>query len=89
LFQSFAKVIEKQIKVRAVQPVVPGPCMRLMDVFACIRGWTAEEHGNEHSLPCAEVRHIGSFKEVAEAIICQDFIVEAFRGSPDGTISPD
>jgi hypothetical protein len=63
--------------------------MRLMDIFACIRGWTAEEHGNEHSLPCAEVRHIGSLKEVAEAIICQDFVVEGFRGSPDGTTSPD
>src|SRR5205807_8846698 len=88
-FQSCAKVFEKRIEVRVVQPVVSRPRMSAMNIFACIHNSSTEEHGNEHTLPGAEVRHIGAFEEVAEAIICQDFFVEGFRGSPDGAPSTD
>ena len=41
-FQSFAKVREKKIEVRIVQPVVSGPCVSIMDILACIHDLTAE-----------------------------------------------
>ena len=41
-FQSFAKVREKQIEVRVVQPVVSDPCMSLMDILPCIHDLTPE-----------------------------------------------
>jgi hypothetical protein len=63
--------------------------MGTMNIFACIHNSSTEEHGNEHTLPGVEVRHIGAFKERAEAFIGQDFVVERFRGSPDGAPSAD
>jgi hypothetical protein len=63
--------------------------MRGMNIFACIHDSSAQKHGDEHALQGAEVRHIGASKEVAEAFIRQDFVVEGFGGSPDGAASPD
>jgi hypothetical protein len=63
--------------------------MSIMDILAGVHDSAAEEHGNEHTLPGTDVGHIASFKEVLEAIVCQDLIVETLRSSPDGAISPD
>jgi len=71
-----------------VQTVISGPGMGVTDIVPCIHS-SAEEHGNEHSLPGPEVRHVNSFKEMAQAIILQDFVVEEFRSSLDSATSPD
>jgi hypothetical protein len=62
--------------------------VRVTHIFPCIHP-SAEEHGNEHSLPGPEVRHVNSFKEMAQAIILQDFVVEEFCSSLDSATSPD
>lgn len=88
-FQSCAKVFEKRIEVSVVQPVTSGPRTSIMNTHARIHDSPSEEHGNEQTLPRAEMRHISSFKEVPEALVFQNFLVEGFRGSPDGAPSTD
>ena len=61
--------------------------MRDMDVFAGVHS-SAEEHGNDHSLPGAKVGHISFDEELAEVIILQNLVVEAFRCSLDCLMSP-
>jgi hypothetical protein len=86
--QRSAKVLEEQVEMRFAQTVISGPGMRAMNLFACVHS-TAEEHGNEHNLPGAEVRHVSLLKEVAKAIILQNLLVEPFRGSLDNLMSAD
>jgi hypothetical protein len=87
-FQSCAKMLEEQVEVRIVQTVISGAGMGVMNILPCIHS-SGEEHGNEHSLPGPEVRHVNSVKELAQAIILQDFLVEEFRSSLDSATSPD
>jgi hypothetical protein len=61
-------VLEEQVEVRIVQTVISGTGMGVTNIFPCIHS-SAEEHGNQHSLPGPEVRHVNSFKEMAQAII--------------------
>jgi hypothetical protein len=51
--------------------------MGVMNTFPCIHP-SAEEHGNEHSLPRPEVGHVNPFKEMLQIFILQDFVVEKF-----------
>jgi hypothetical protein len=87
-FQGCAKVLEEQVEVCMVQTVISGPGMSVTNAFPCIHA-AAEEHGNQHNLPGPEVRHVSSFKEMAQAIILQDFVVEEFRSSLNSATSPD
>jgi len=86
-FQGDAKVLEEQVEVRVVQTVISGAGMGVMNTFPCIHS-SAEEHGNEHSLSGPEVCHVNSLKEMAQAIIMQDLVVEEFSSSLDGAPSP-
>jgi hypothetical protein len=87
-FQGGAKVLEEQVEVRMVQTVVSRLGMSVMHILPCIHS-SAEEHGNEHSLPGPEVRHVNSLKELAQAIILQELVVEEFSSSLDSATSPD
>jgi hypothetical protein len=69
LLQRLAKMLEESIKVGVVQPLLPRLCMGGSNVFACIYDTSAEEHGDNHTLSCAQVRHIGTIEEVAESFI--------------------
>ena len=62
--------------------------MGVMNAFPCNRS-SAEEHRNEHRLPRPEVCHVNSFKEVAQIVILQDFVVEKVRGGFDSPASPN
>ena len=74
-FQGYTKVPEEQIEVRIAQTVISGPGMGVMNTFPCIHS-SPEEHGNEHSLSGPEACHVNSLKEIAQAIIMQDLVVE-------------
>src|SRR6516165_8613715 len=58
-------------------------CMGGGNIFACIDDASAEEHGDEHTLACEQVRHIGTLKEAADTVIGQDSSVEGICGRPD------
>jgi len=60
--------------------------MGITNIFPCVYR-CSEEHGNEHSLTRSEVRHISSFKKVPQVLILQDSVIEALRGSLDGSRS--
>jgi hypothetical protein len=62
--------------------------MGITNIFPCIHS-SAEKHGDQHSLPGPDVRHVNSFKEMAQGIILQDFVIKEFRSSLDGATSPD
>src|SRR5947209_19043869 len=76
-----ARVLEKSIEVSVVQSLLPRLCMGGGNIFACIYIYdaSAEEHGDEHTLPCKQVPHIGGLKEVADTFIGQDSSVEGIR----------
>ena len=81
-------MLEEQVEVRIVQTVISGVGMGVMHILPCIHS-SAEEHGNEHNLPGPEVRHVSSLKELAQAIILQDLVVEHFSSGLDSATSPD
>jgi len=81
-------MMEEQIEVSIVQTFISGPGMGITNILPCIHS-TAEKHGNQHSLPGPDVRHVNSFKEMAQAIILQDFVIEEFRCSLDSAMPPD
>lgn len=87
-FQSSAKVLDKQVEVRGFHTVISGLGMRNMNVFAGVHS-SAEEHGKEHNLPGAKVRHVSFCEEPAEVIILQNLVIEAFRRSLDCLMSAD
>ena len=62
--------------------------MGVMNIFASVHA-SAQEHGNEHDLPGAEVRHVSFFKEVTEAIILENSLIKAFRSSLNSLTSAD
>jgi hypothetical protein len=62
--------------------------MRCMNIFAGVHS-SAEKHAKEHNLPGANVRHVSWSKELAEMVILQNPVVEAFRGSLDDLMSAD
>ena len=81
-------MIEEQVEVCLVQTVVSRVGMGVMNIFPCIHS-SAEEHGNEHSLPRPEVRHVSSLKEMAQVVIMQDLVIEEVSRSLDSPTSPD
>jgi hypothetical protein len=87
-FQGCAKVLEEQVEVRIVQTVISEAGVSFTNIFPCIHS-SSEEHGNEHSLSGPEVCHVNSLKEMAQAIIMQDLVVEDLSGSLDSATSPD
>jgi hypothetical protein len=60
-----------------------------MDIIARIHNSPAEKHGDKHTLPSAQVRHIGSFKKGAECVILEDSSIEGFGSGPDRLLSTD
>jgi hypothetical protein len=74
--------------VRIVQTVISRAGVGVMNISSCIHS-SAEEHGNEHSLSGPEVCHVSSLKEIAQAIIIQNPVVEEFSSGLDGATSPD
>ena len=87
-FQGYAKVLEEQVEMRIVQTVISGAGMGVSNTFPGIHS-SAEEHGNEHGLSGPEVCHVNSLKEMAQAIIMQNLVVEEFSSSRDDATSPD
>jgi hypothetical protein len=87
-FQGYAKVLEEQVEVLIAQTVISGAGMGVMNTLPCIHS-SAEEHGNEHSLSGPEVCNVNALKEMAQAIIMQDLVIEEFSSSLDGGTSPD
>jgi hypothetical protein len=88
LFQGIAKVLQEQVEVGIVETVISGPAMSFVNISAGMDSST-EEHRNEHNLAGPEVRHVYSFKEMAQIVIVLNFAVEEFRSSLDGATSPD
>jgi hypothetical protein len=60
-----------------------------MDIIARIHNSSAEKHGDKHTLPSAQVRHIGSFKKVAECVVRQDSSIKGLGSSPNRLPSAD
>jgi hypothetical protein len=87
-FQSCAKMLKEQVKMHILQTVISGAGMSVMNILPCMHS-SAEEHGNEHGLPGPEVHHVNSLKELAQAIILQDLVVEEFSSILDSATSPD
>jgi hypothetical protein len=85
-FQGGAKVLEEQVEGRIVQTVTSGLGMGDVNIFAGVHS-SAEQHGNEHQLPGAEVRHVSLSKEVAEVTILQNLLAEDFRSGVDHLMS--
>jgi hypothetical protein len=71
-FQGYAKVLDEQVKVPIVQTLISGLGMGVMNIFPCVSP-SAEKHGNLHSLSGTDVRHINSFKEMAQVSSCKIF----------------
>jgi hypothetical protein len=78
-----AKVLEESIEVSVVQALLPRLRMGGGNIFACIYDTPPKEHGDKHTLPCEQVRHITTPEEVADAVIGQDSSIEGFGGHPD------
>jgi hypothetical protein len=81
-------VLQEQVEVRTVQTLISEPAVGVINIFPGIHS-SAEEHGNEHNLPGPEVGHVYLFKEMAQIIILQNFVIEEFRSSLDSATSPD
>jgi hypothetical protein len=87
-YQGRLKMFQEQLKVRFVQTMISGPGMDFMKIFPRIHP-PAQDHGNEHDLPRPQVRHVHSFKKMAQFLILRNFLVEQFGGSTNRLPSPD
>lgn len=81
-------MLEEQVEVCLVQTVVSRVGMGVVHIFPRIHS-SAEEHGNEHSLPRPEVRHVNALKEMTQVVIMQDLVIEEGSRSLDSLPSPD
>jgi hypothetical protein len=86
--QGRVKMLQEQVKVRVIQTMISGSGMDFMKIFPGIHT-PAQYHGDEHNLPRAQVRHVYSFKIMAQFLILRNFLVEQFRGSGNRFTSPD
>jgi hypothetical protein len=87
-YQGCVKMLQEEIKVRLVQTMISGSSMHFMKIFPGIHT-PAQDHGNEHDLPRPQVRHVYSFKKMAQFLILRNFLVEQFRCSNNRFTSPD
>jgi hypothetical protein len=87
-YQGRVKMLQEQVKVRLSQTMISGSGMDFMKILPGIHT-PAQYHGNEHDLPRPQVRHVYSFKKLAQFLILRNFLVEQFRGSTNRLTSPD
>jgi hypothetical protein len=87
-FESIAKVFEKEVEVLMGHALIPGQGVGIANVLARIYPST-EEHGDEHNLPGAEMRHVSLRKEAAESFVLENFLIETLGRGLDGLLSAD